>query len=443
MSAFRPGADSGFASSGLRNWPVVAVLILANALAYMDRQILTLLVGPIRATLNITDFQLSLLHGLAFAMFYTVLGIPLGRLADRHNRKRMIVAAVMIWSVMTSLCGLARSFAQLFVTRIAVGAGEAVLAPAAYSLLSDTYPPHQLSRAMSFYMTGIYIGSGFAAISSGALIALVPPLDLGWIGHLEPWQAIFLLLGFPGLLVALLVTRLREPARKGLSEGSKRSSYRDLGRFLVEKRLPLGLFALGSSLTSLIWNAMATWIPTLLIRIHGWSAPEVGLWFGMALLTCGTGGVVTGGFLGSRLRNAGRLDSNVLVGLLSILCAMPLGIACALATSGTATIVLVYCFIFAACLPFGCAASALQEVTPNQMRGQISALYILAANVAGIAIGPSVVAFMTDFIFASDAALPFSLAVTIAIFGPISAIILWIAAGAYRREMVRLGAASA
>lgn len=430
-----PSAGQSFDARGIYAWYTVGILIFANALAYMDRQILTMLVGPIRSTLQISDFQISLLHGVSFALFYTMLGIPLGWLADRAKRTRMIAIGVLVWSVTTSMCGLARSFGQLFMTRVAVGAGEAALAPTAYSLLSDIFPARELPRALSFYMTGIYLGAGFAAIASGALIAIVPPLDLPLLGHFEPWQAIFLILGAPGILVAILVVTLREPTRKGLSRAPEKTSLNDTLAFLHSKRGSLGLFAAGSALASMIWNATSTWIPTLFIRIHGWSAPEVGLWFGLALLICGAGGVVTGGFLSSKMRDAGRLDSNVLMGLFSVLAAMPFGIAGALVADDVLAISLFYFFTFFACLPFGCAASALQEITPNQMRGQVSALYILLANAAGIAIGPSVVAFFTDFVFGQDTALPSSIALTIAVVTPMSAILLWFGAASYRREL--------
>jgi MFS family permease len=435
----RNGADDtdGFETRQLYAWYAVFVLVLANAFAYMDRQILTLLVQPIRKTLDITDFQLSLLHGLAFAIFYTTLGVPFGRLADRHNRTRMIAWAVLSWSVMTSLCGTAKSFAQLFVTRIGVGAGEALLAPAAYSLLSDTFPAKQLPRAFSVYMAGVYIGSGLAAISSGVLIAIMVPVDLPVLGHLEPWQAMFLSLGLPGLLVALLVTTLQEPSRKGLMAGMGHPSYAEVGRFLVAKRGPLGLMALGYSLASMLWNAFATWLPTLFIRIHGWTPTEVGFWFGLALLFCGTGGVVTGGTIASRLRGTGRLDANILIGILSVLAAFPFGLALCLTHNGWLAMALVYPFCFMACMPFGCMGSAVQEITPNQMRGQVSALYILAANIGGLVFGPTLVAFFTDYVFGSDAALPYSLALTMVLVAPVSVTLLCFGAASYRREMER------
>lgn len=419
-------------------WYVVGILVLANAIAFMDRQILTLLVDPIRATLQISDFELSLLHGLAFAIFYTTLGVPLGKVADKHNRVRMMALGIIAWSIMTSACGLARSFAHLFVTRIGVGAGEAVLAPAAYSLLSDTFSPRQLPRALSIYMSGVYLGSGVAAITSGILIAIVPAVDLYPLGHFEPWQVIFLMLGVPGLLVAAVVATLREPTRRGVNKKMGEAGFRELIGFLNNKRGPLGLFVFGSALSALIWNAVSAWLPTLFIRNHGWTAPEVGLWFGIALLTSGAGGVVIGGMISGRMRGAGRLDANILVGFFSVILAMPFGIAGALVADGTVAMALFFVFTLFACLPFGCAPSALQEITPNQLRGRVSALYVLLANLAGSVAGPSIVAFQSDFVFGRDTALPYSLAATIAFVAPIAAMFLWIGASHYRREMERI-----
>ena len=157
-------------------WYAVAVLILAYTFSYVDRTILTLMVKPIRASLHITDLQISLLHGLAFAIFYTLLGIPIARFADRGNRTRIIMAGIAVWSVMTALCGFARSFGQLFLARIGVGVGEAALSPAAYSMLSDYFRGNALTRALSVYTASIYIGAGLALLIGGALIASVPAM---------------------------------------------------------------------------------------------------------------------------------------------------------------------------------------------------------------------------------------------------------------------------
>jgi MFS family permease len=220
---------------------VLSVLILAYTFAYIDRTLLSLLVQPIRHSLHISDLQLSLLSGFAFALFYTCLGLPIGRLVDTGSRRLIIVLGIAGWSTMTALCGLTSSFWQLFLARVGVGIGEAALSPGAYSLLSDVFPPRSLPRALSIYSAAIYIGSGLALIGGGALIGLAPRLSVPGFGVLEPWQSLFVLVGLPGFGVALLMLTVREPARNGVSAALGRASLSDGTRYLWRRRRAYGL----------------------------------------------------------------------------------------------------------------------------------------------------------------------------------------------------------
>ncbi len=186
-------------------WYVVVILLFAYVTSFLDRTILTLLVEPIRESLNITDLQLSLLHGFAFAVFYVSLGVPIARYADSHNRVKLISAGVLVWSVMTAFCGLARNFTHMFLARVGVGIGEATLSPAAYSIISDYFPVEKRPRAFSVYQTGIYVGMGLAMIIGGYVIAVVPSINMPFYGPMEPWQVVFLLVGLPGLLFTLTI----------------------------------------------------------------------------------------------------------------------------------------------------------------------------------------------------------------------------------------------
>ncbi len=199
-------------------WFVVGVLTLAYIFSFIDRQILSLMVGPIQHDLEIGEKQMSLLMGASFAVFYTFFGIPLGRLADTRSRRGLIAVGIALWSFMTAGCGLARTFWQLALMRMGVGVGEASLSPSAYSLISDYFPPERRSTAMSVYSMGIYLGSGLAFILGGFITLLVSGRDttpLPWIGELRSWQIVFLAVGLPGLLVALLLLTVREPVRRG------------------------------------------------------------------------------------------------------------------------------------------------------------------------------------------------------------------------------------
>ncbi|MBL8631225.1 MAG: MFS transporter, partial [Rhodospirillaceae bacterium] len=216
-----PAADTQDYPPESYAWYVVGVLVLAYTVSYIDRTILTLMVKPIRETLQISDVQISLLHGLAFAIFYTVLGVPIGWLADRVNRTKVIAVGIFVWSLMTAACGLSRSFWQMFMARVGVGVGEAALSPAAYSLLNDYFKADRRTLAISIYATGVYIGSGLALIVGGGVIAVTPSLELPFVGHMEPWQVVFLAVGLPGLVVAVLMKTVKEPLRRGVLKNAQ------------------------------------------------------------------------------------------------------------------------------------------------------------------------------------------------------------------------------
>jgi len=435
MNANMPdSATKAQPNGGPYAWYVIAVLILAYTFSFIDRQILTLMVGPIRATLGISDFQLSLLHGLAFALFYSVLGIPIGMLVDRKKRTTIIAIGIAVWSVMTSLCGFAQNFVQLFVARMGVGVGEAALSPGAYSMISDYFPPHQRPRALSLYTSAAYIGGGIATMAGGALIALMPPLNLPGVGTLQPWQAIFIVVGLPGLLVALLVATVREPRRTGLKVGAH-PNFSEVRGHLSTWRSAYGLLIIGYAVSGIMWNGAIAWIPTYFIRHFGWTASQVSLPYGLITIGGGVGGINFGGWIATRLRQHGRLDANIIVGLIAIAVAMPSGIAATFAGTPTLALALFTVFLFGCAIPWGGAVAALQEITPNQMRGQVSAIYLFCLSLIGIGIGPTLVAGFTDHLFGDDAALGKSIALTIAIAAPVSALLLSLARKPYCRAL--------
>jgi MFS family permease len=419
------------------SWYVVFVLIVAYTFSFIDRQILTLLVGPIRKTLQISDTQISLLHGLAFALFYSIMGIPIGRMVDSRKRTTIIAGGIAVWSVMTAICGLAQNFIQLFLARIGVGVGEAALSPGAYSMISDEFPPEQRPRAMSLYISAAYVGGGIATIAGGALIAMMPPVNLPLIGHMEPWQALFSVVGLPGLLVALWVMTLKEPTRTGLKPGPQ-PSLGELKSFLSERRGAFGFLILGYAMSGVMWQAAIAWIPTYFIRIFGWTASEVSLPYGLISMVCGMGGIILGGWVATRLRQSGRLDANILIGLIAITIALPSGVAATFAPSPTLALALFGAFLFGCAMPWGSAVAALHEITPNQLRGQISAIHLFCLSLIGTGVGPTMVALFTDKYFKNDAALGSSMALTIAIAAPVSAVLLWLARRPYREALERV-----
>jgi predicted MFS family arabinose efflux permease len=414
-------------------WYVVGVLIVAYTFSYVDRTILTLMVGPIRKSLGISDVQLSLLHGLAFAVFYTILGIPIGRLVDRRKRTVIIAGGIFFWSIMTGVCGLARNFGQMFAARIGVGVGEAALSPAAYSLLSDWFPDKQLVRALSLYQGAIYLGGGIATMAGGAMIAMVPPVSTPMTGPLEPWQVVFMIVGLPGVLVSLWMLTLREPARRGVDANAAMPTFGDVLRHMRVHARAYGGLILGLCLASLMWNGVAAWLPTHFIRKFGWTAPEVGLWYGATLTVCGTAGIVSGGYVAGHLRERGIGDANILICVISACLALPFGIAAALASNAGASLALFACYLFAGAMPYGGGAAAFQEITPNRMRGQVSAIYLFWLNLAGIGLGPTFVAWMSQTMFGGDMGISAAMAADVAIAAPLGAFVLLATRSAYRR----------
>ena len=424
-------------------WYVVSVLTVAYIFSFIDRQILNLLVEPIQQDLNLSDTQISLLQGIAFALFYTLMGIPIARLADVSNRRSIIAAGVFLWSLMTALCGLTKTFWQLFAARVGVGVGEAALSPPAYSLFSDYFPPGKVTRAIAVYTGGSFLGAGLAYIIGGFVVDYVTSLDtvdLPYIGQLRAWQLAFIVVGLPGVLLALLVMTLREPARRGLlgdQPGAVPVSIpiKDILKFLRKNRRTYGHHLIGVSMFVMLAYAILAWTPAFFIRKYGWTPGEVGLIYGFMLLIFGTSGVVSAGWIADALRRRGYTDANLRVIMIGALCATPFGIAAPLVDNVWLALALMAPFTFLWSLPHGIAPAALQPVTPNQMRAQVSALYLLSVNLIGLGIGPTFVALMTDYLYKDPALVGHSLATVAAISAPLSALILYTGLKYYRASL--------
>lgn len=406
-------------------WYVVAVLLLAYTLSFIDRMILSLLVGPIRADLGISDTQMSLLMGFAFAIFYSALGIPLGWLADRRGRRGLIVAGIAAWSVMTAACALARSYAGLFLTRIGVGVGEATLSPAAYSLLGDCFPREKLGRAMAVYSIGVPLGSGIALVAGSLVVKFVtegPRVAVPLLGDLEPWRLTFLWIGLPGLLVAALVAlTVREPARQGEPDTAARGEFT---AFLRRHPAAIAAHFAGMSMITLVMYGAMAWIPQVLHRSYAMPVPEAGLWFGAATAGCGAAGLLIGGWLADRLYHRGFRDAHLRVIRLNAIVLAPLFVGMALAPNAGLALALMIAGMLAGTIHGGVAGAALQLITPNRLRARMVALYFLVANLVGLGLGPTAIALVTERVFGDDAALRYGLAAVTGVALPVSAVIL-------------------
>ena len=439
-----PASGNGDYPNQVYAWYVVGVLTVAYIFSFVDRQIINLLVDPIREDLNLTDTQISLLQGIAFALFYTLMGIPIARLADVSNRRAIIAAGVFLWSLMTALCGLAKSFGQLFAARVGVGVGEAALSPPSYSMFSDYFPPGKVTRAIAVFTGGSFLGAGLAYIIGGYVVDFVTRLDVVDVpvfGQIRAWQMAFIIVGLPGILLALLVLSLREPVRRGLLEdqpGAVPQSIpiKEIIAFLRKNRRTYGHHMIGVSMFVMLAYAVLAWTPAFFIRKYGWTPGEVGLVYGSMLLVFGTSGVVGAGWIADALRRRGYTDANLRVIMIGALCSTPFGVAAFMVDNIWLALALMAPFTFLWGLPHGIAPAALQPVTPNQMRAQVSALYLLAVNLIGLGIGPTFVALLTDYIYEDPALVGHSLATVVAISAPLSALVLYTGLKYYRASLV-------
>lgn len=428
-----PGAAAGDALTtppwpkATTAWTTAILLMLANTLAFVDRQALALLVQPIKLDLQVSDTAMSLLYGLSFTLFYVLVGIPVARIADRSNRRNIIAGAVFIWSFATALCGLARSFTTLFIARVGVGAGEGGLSPAAYSMLSDSFPKERLPAAMGVYQMGIYVGGALALVIGGLISTHFPPnalVDVPLIGPVKGWQLIFLLLGAPGIFLSFVMLAIREPARQ-VSASEK--AHVPLGQFfghVGRHWLAYTGIGIGFALMILVGNATGAWIPAFLERKFAMSTAQIGASYGPLVLVCGVTGTLVGGFFASFLRRRGFRYANLQAALLGFTVLIPVSVAFPLAGSATLALTLIGVMNFFAGFNFGGGLAALQEITPNRMRALISSGYMLLVNLIGAAGGPLAIALVTDFWFADPAELPKAIALVCAIASPLALLFL-------------------
>ena len=426
--------------SNIRAWGTVAVLMVAYVLSFIDRQILNLLVGPIRRDLMISDTQMSLLMGLSFALFYTVCGIPLGRLADTRSRRGLIAFGILFWSAATAACGLARLYWHFLICRIGVGVGEAALSPAAYSLIADSFPAERRATAISVYSMGVYLGSGFAFLFGGLVIKLASAQGdvlLPLLGKVRPWQLIFLALGAAGLLFSLLLLAIKEPARQGTGAGIT-VPLSEVGRYIRANKRTVLCHNFGFAGLAFASYGSAAWIPTFFIRTYGWDAGQVGVVYGGIVATFGCLGIVFGGKLADWMLRRGRSDAHMRVGLYAAIGAVLFVLAFPLMESAHWAAILLTPAVFFLSMPFGVAPAAIQEIMPNSMRGQASAVYLFVITLIGLGIGPTAVAIITDYVFNEDMSLRYSLMIVTSIAVMSSVVLLSMGLKPYRDSVARL-----
>ena len=400
-------------------WYAVAILTFCYTFSFVDRLILAFLVTPMKHDLHLSDTQIGLLQGIAFAALYSILSIPFGLAADRVNRRNLIAAGVLIWSVMTSCGSLARTFWTLAVTRLGVGIGEATLSPAAFSMIADCFPRERLSSALSIYSIGVQVGAGLALILGGVVVQIVShmsPVALPWVGLVAPWRLTFLVVGAPGIILVIVLATVGEPARRLLPVGAGTRSgaglANALGQLRIRWRSALGVSVL-LGCQAMSNYAFGSWSPAFFERLHHWPKSLIGLTLGTLTIGCGCIGLVVGGRLADRWLRSGMSEAPLRVGFMSLLGGLCTLLPALMVHSAALSVVLLVPALFFLALPIGCLYAAIQMIFTNEVRGTVSAIMLLVTNLGGVSLGSLLPGLLDDRLFQDERKLGLSIAITV------------------------------
>ena len=423
-----------------RSWYVLVLLTLSFSLAYIDRQLLNLLVDPIKHSLQISDTQLSFILGAAFISAYLVAAPLFGRLVDISHRRNILLIGVCTWCVFTALCGCATTYAELFIARFGVGASEACVIPVGWSLISDYFSARRAPRALSIFMLGPLLGGGFSLVAGSMVIGFAGDirLHIPALGQLPAWQLAFIMVGTAGFLLAALLLTVQEPVRRQLLKATadeRHFTVREAGAFLWQRRAFYVRFYVGVGMLGIVLLGMPAWLPAFLIRYHGLSPAVLGYRFGLLVIVFGSAGVLTGPWVARILQRRGYEDAALRVIAASL---TALAICCAafplMPDAGGAFIFIAAAFFFAS-LPTGMFAAALQIGTPSRMRGAVASLYTFFGQLIGLGIGPTAIAVVTDQVFRDPKMVGHSVGIVCFIASLIAALLFVSALPAYRRTL--------
>ena len=415
-------------------WFVVAVLIVAALVAYVDRQVVAIVVDPMKEDLGVGDAQIGWLYGV-FAVFYAIAALPIAWLADRKSRKLIIAAGIFFWSLMTMACGLTRTYWNVLFARIGVGVGEATLTPATTSLVGDYFPRQQIPLALSVFQTGPIMGSGIAFIIGGYVLGVVQeaePLVLPYFGELRPWQQTFVYLGAPGLLLAFLFLVIREPVRRTASTSTDGAGgLGALFDFYRRHARTLTLHHFGNLSLVLAGYAFVFWTVSFFVRVYGYDAAQASQIFGWIFLVAGPLAVAV---LARRLSDRGHTDANILAGMIGGAAAVVAILLVQAAPSAFWAFVLYVPAMMAINSPFGIAAGALPVITPPHLRAQVAAVYLFVVSI-GMMVGPPITGAFNEYVFPEVEGVRYSLVTVTAIFGVIGIVLLQLARRPYAASL--------
>jgi len=409
-------------------WYVVVLMMFFYVLSFMDRQIIAVLLDPIKLDLNLSDVQISLIGGVSFGLFYSVVGVFIGRLADSLNRPVLIAAGVFVWSLTTALCGLASKFWHLLFLRMGVGLGEAALLPSTLSLLKDYFPPARLATPTSVFLFGAPIGIGLSFAAGGLMYSVAQDItaadgwnDVVFIGGSAAWKLVLIFLGVVGMLMTLGLATVREP-RTGSAKA--REQHADLSLqaanaagmpevrdYAARHWLPILSLYAGMALISLAAYAQGFWDVTYLTRTFGGDRANVAFMYGMVQMFVGIAGMFLGGYTADQLTRRGVEGSSFKLMTFGAAIATPFGFLYAISGTEQMSLWLMAAAIFGTNICFACAASAMQRMYPVSMLGLAAGVYYFMSNAVGLMVGPTVVAAITDYGFVDPQKVGYSLSI--------------------------------
>ena len=424
------------------SYSAVAILTLAQVFAFIDRQIPSMLVEPIKQDFNLTDSQIALLGGAAFSIFYAVMALPIGYAVDRYQRTKVLGIGIFLWSLMTALAGLANSFGKLFGARIGVAVGEAVMAPTSVSLVSDSFPENKQGKPMGIITSGVYLGIGITLLGGGFLIDYLTEIggvNLPLIGYLKPWQATFMIVGIPGLVLAFAALYLKEPKRIEEQAGiDKTGNKKNVFLHLKEhKRTLIPMFG-GLIFMALIFYSFSFWAPTMMIRAFDISLSEVGFILGIITILSSITGTILAGSSVDYLRNKNYSDAPVRAAMIAVILALPpiIGLSFIHSELGAWICIALYLLFISSFAPLGLLA--ISGVSTGDVKGQAAAVHAFLMMAFGLSLGPQLTAFFTDYIFVDPKLLINSISLTGLIVLPISALLFKISLSRYRESSKNL-----
>ena len=421
-------------------WFFTSILLVAYIISFIDRQMINYLVVPIKEDMGLTDFEISFIQGWGFVLAYIIFSIPFGRIVDKVNRVRVLIGGIIIWSVATAACGFSKNSWQLVLSRSGVGAGEAALTPASWSIISDLFPVEKRSFPMSIYLMGPYIGQGLSLLFGAQILRIYnEPVTLFESIIVQPWQIIFLIIAVPGVILGLLMFALKDPVRKEVLVSEKeegKDSIKEVFAYVIKNIGAYMPLLIGSAFIVVLLYGVQSWVPTFLHRIHGWEHTRIGDQYGLVALFAGSLGVVSGPMAEKYLTKLNFNAATIIVCIITAVALTIIGPITFLSLSSDIVLIGIFITSFFITLPLALFATSLQNITPNQYRGVVTGLYVFTVNITGYGLGPMVVAFFTDKVFKSEMAIDLSMAAMFLICGPISFVIFYLGRQPFANALV-------